>query len=150
MTEDGVNPSAKWGQDLPAPAVVEVEDPDDEDHMPIPSASAPASGKPQARASVRDWSDDDEDDCEILEVFDARPLAFAHPIPSAPVDPAGQAPSTRPAATDNRGASHKRAGTGISATETSGAPAPAAKKPKLQKKPGYKPRGKKMPPVTQG
>ena len=136
-TEDGANPSAKWGQDLPAPVIAEVEDPDDEDHMPIPAAGAPASGN-------------DDDDCEILEVFDARPLAFAHPIPSAPVDPAGQVPSTRPATTDNRGASHKRAGTGTSDTRTSGSPAPAAKKQKLQKKPGYKPRGRKMPPVAQG
>ena len=145
-----MNPSARWGQDLLASAVAEVEDPDDEDHMPIPAAGAPASGKPQARASIRDWSDDDDNDCQILEALDARPIAFAYPLPSAPAAPDVQVPSTRPATTGNRGGSRKRAVTGTSDTGTSTASDPAAKKPKLQKKSGHKPRGKKMPPVTEG
>ena len=148
--EDGADPSAKWGKDLPAPAVPEVEDPDDEDQLPIPAAGGPTSGKPRARASIRDWSDDDDDECEVLEVLEVRPIAFAYPLPSAPADPGGQVPSTRPATTGNRGVSRKRAGTGTSDTGTSRAPDPAAKKPKLQKKSANKPRGKKMPPVTQG
>ena len=118
--------------------------------MPIPAAGAPASGKPQARASIRDWSDDDDDDCQILEALDVRPIAFAYPLPSAPADPGGQVPSTRPATTGNRGGSRKRAVTGTSDTGTSTASDPAAKKPKLQKKSANKPRGKKMPPVTEG
>ena len=140
--EDGPDPSAKWGQDLPAPAAAEVEDPDDEDHMPIPAATAPASG-----------NDDDDTDCEILEIIEARPLKYAYPETSAPVNPAGQAPSSRPATTVNPGASRKRADTGTSGTsdaEASAPPAPAAKKPKLKKKAGEKPRMKKGPPVEKG
>ena len=74
--------------------MAEVEDPDDEDQLPIPRAGAPTPGKPRARASIRDWSDDD--DLEMLEVIDARPIAFAPPAP-APPNPGGSAPSARPA-----------------------------------------------------
>ena len=74
--------------------MAEVEDPDDEDQLPIPRAGAPTPGKPRARASIRDWSDDD--DLEMLEVIDARPIAFAPPAP-AQTNPGGSAPSARPA-----------------------------------------------------
>ena len=134
--EDGANPSAKWGQDLPAPATAEVEDPDDEDHMPIPAATP--------------VNDDDDDDVEILEILEARPLKYAYPMPSAIVNPEGQAPSSRPATTGNPGVSRKHADNGTSDTETPTPPAPAVKKQRIQKKPGDKPRKKKGPPVTEG
>ena len=51
-----------------------MEDPDNEDYMSIPDVgSVPVMGK--TRASMRDWSDDD--DCQILEVLDPRPIAFS-------------------------------------------------------------------------
>ena len=51
--------------------------------MPIPDVgSVPATGK----ARVRDWSDDDDDDCRVLEVLDPVPVAFAYPVPSPPAD----------------------------------------------------------------
>ena len=148
-TEDGENPSAKWGQDIPAPAVTEVDDPDDEDQLPIPAAGAPTSGKPRARASIRDWSDDD--DCEMLEVLDARPIAYAHPFTSASANPGGPAPSARPATTGKPVGSRKRAETGTPNTGTSTSSDPAAPKAKRQKKGAVKPtRAKKTQPVCQG
>ena len=75
-TEDGPDPSAKWGKDL---LVTDTEDPDDEDYMPIPYVgSVPATSK--TRASMQDWSDDD--DCEILEVYDPCPISFLYSLPS--------------------------------------------------------------------
>ena len=82
QTEDGRVPSAKWGADL---LVADTEDPDDEDNMPIPDVgSVPASGK--TRSSIPDWSED-EDDCEILEVYDPCPVAFSYPVSSPSADP---------------------------------------------------------------
>ena len=148
-TEDGEDPSTKWGKDIPAPAVAEVEDPNDEDLLPIPAAGAPTSGKPRARASIRDWSDDD--DCEMLEVLDVRPIVCAHPLSSASANPGGPVPSTRPATTGKQVGSRKRAETGTSNTGTSTSSDPAAPKAKRQKRGAVKPKkAKKTPPVTQG
>ena len=103
--------------------MAEVEDPDDEDQLPIPRAGAPTPGKPRARASIRDWSDDD--DLETLEVIDARPIAYAHPAPAS-TNPGGSAPSARPATSGKQVASRKRAETGTSKTGTSTSSDPAA------------------------
>ena len=137
VQEDGEDPSTKWGQDIPAPDVAEVEDPDDEDQLPIPAAGAPISGKPRARASIRDWSDDD--DCEMLEVIDARPIAYAHPA-SASANPGGSAPSARPAASGKQVGSRKRAETGTSKTGTSTSSDSAAPQAKRQKRGAVKPK----------
>ena len=103
--------------------------------MPIPNAGVvPAPGKSRARDSIKDWSDDDDDDYEILEVLDPRPLAFAYPLPSTSADPDDQVLEAAPVAVGGRGALRKRAGTGTSDVRTSN---PSAKRQK--KKPGNRP-----------
>ena len=105
--------------------------------MPIPAAGTTAPGNAA-----------DDDDVEILEILEATPLKYAYPMPSATINPADKAPSSGPATTGNPGASRKRASTDTSDAETSTPPAPVTKK--MRKKPGDKPRSKKMPPVTEG
>ena len=64
----------------------DLEDPDDEDNVPIPAA-VPGSAAGKARASsLRDWSEDEDDDCQILEVYDPLPVAFSYPVPSPSAD----------------------------------------------------------------
>ena len=83
--EDGPDPSAKWGKDL---LIADTKDPDDEDYMSIPDiVSIPTSGK--TRSSIQDWSEDD-DDCQILEVYDPCPITFSYPLPSTSADSGGQ------------------------------------------------------------
>ena len=130
-TEDGQDPSAKWGADL---LVTDTEDPDDEDNMPIPDVgSVPASGK--TRSSIQDWSEDD-DDCTILEVYDPCPIAFTYPLPSTSADSGGQVHDVPPLATGPKGPPRKRAAAG-----SSGATGPAKKKQKKKvvKKPRARP-----------
>ena len=63
--EDGSDPSATWGPDR---TEADAEDPDDDDNVPIPIAvPGPATGKTRA-SSLRDWSEDEDDDCQILAV----------------------------------------------------------------------------------
>lgn len=161
--EDGANPESRWGKDLPVPATSETEDPDDEDNMPIPVAEPPVSGKTPARNPIQDWTDDDsddcqvidDDDCQVIEALDIRPIAFAYPLPSTSADPTNP---DAPVAAGKRGGSRKRAETDTSGTGTSTADAP---KPKRQKRPGNKLEkpasnsttargGKKLPPTTEG
>ena len=47
QAEDGDDPSASWGADLPIP-ITEGEDLDDEDNLPILDAKQPASAKTRA------------------------------------------------------------------------------------------------------
>ena len=96
QAEDGDDPSANWGADLPVPTT-EVEDPDDEDNLPIPDARQPAktkassSGKKpvQVSSSIRYWSEDDDVDCRILDPIDDVPVSYAYPLPSGPANLAG-------------------------------------------------------------
>ena len=134
-TEDGQDPSTKWGADL---LVADTEDPDDEDNMPIPDVgSVPASGK--TRSSIQDWSEDD-DDCTILEVHDPCLLAFSYPLSSTSADPGGQVHDAPPLA---KGPARKCAAAGSADAGTSGDSGPAKKK--QRKKLGKKPRAR---PVT--
>ena len=127
VSEDGPDPSTKWGKDR---AESDTEDPDSEDYMPIPDAgSGPAPGKTPARAPIRDWSDDD--DCQILEVLDPRPLAFTFPLHPTSADPDDQVLEVAPIAVGGRAESKKRTGTG-----TSNAP---KKKKKVVSKPRPRP-----------
>ena len=141
QVEDGDDPSANWGADLPVPAT-EVEDPDDEYNLPIPDAIQPAktktssSGKKpvQVSSSIRDWSEDDDDDCRILDPIDSVPVSYAYPLPSGPANPAGQ---------DKK--SCKRAGAGASATGTSTASDPDSGRPRKQQKKAAGGKPKKTP-----
>ena len=123
-TEDGPDPSAKWGKDL---LVADTEDPDDEDYMPIPDVgSVPATGK--THASVQAWSDDD--DCQILEVYDPCPVAFSYPLPPTSADSGGQVLEVVLLAVGSQGLTGKRAATGSSAAGPSGDSGPPKKKQK--------------------
>ena len=103
--------------------MADLVDPDNEDTLPIPLAGArTAPGKIPARTSIRDWSEDDNDDCELLEVLNPQPLAFAYPLPSTSVDLDGQTSNMEPVAAGGRGTTRKRAG---GSTSDAGAAAPA-------------------------
>ena len=135
-TEDGQDPSAKWGADL---LIADTEDPDDEDNMPIPNVgSVPASGK--THSSMQDWSDDD-DDCQILEVLDPRPIVFSYPLPSTSADLGGQVLDVPPLAVGSQGPTRKHAATGSSAVGPSEDSGPPKKKPKKKvlKRPRQRP-----------
>ena len=111
-----------------------MEDPDDEDNMPIPDVgSVPTSGK--TRSSIQDWSEDD-DDCEILEVYDPCPISFSYPLPSTSADSGGQVHDVPLLAVGPKGPLRKRAAAG-----SSGATGPAKKKQKKKvvKKPHARP-----------
>ena len=136
-TEDGQDPSAKWGADL---LVADTEDPDDEDNMPIPDVgSVPASGK--TRSSIQDWSNDD-DDCTILEVYDPCPLAFSYPLPSTSADSGGQVHDVPPLATGPKGPPRKRTAARSAGVGPSAESGPAKKKQRkkvVRKKPRTRP-----------
>ena len=104
--EDGPDLAANWGADR---VETDSEDSDDEDNAPIPAADpGPAMGKTRA-SSIRDWSDDEDSDCEILEVYDPRPVAFSYPLPSTPADSGGQVHDAPPLAKGTKGQPRKRA-----------------------------------------
>ena len=73
--------------------------------MPVPRAKAPTSGKPFAQ----DLTEDEDDDCQILDPIDAIPISWY--APRATANPGDQ------------GTSQKRA-------SASGSVAPAAKRVK--------------------
>ena len=77
--------------------------------MPVPRAKASTSGKPSARVFVQDLSDDEDDDCQILDPIDAIPISWS--APPATANPGAQ------------GTSRKR-------SVASGSAAPPAKKAK--------------------
>ena len=88
--------------------------------MPIPDVgSVPVTGK----ARVRDWSDDDDDDCRILEVEDPLPVSFAYPVCSPPADADDQVLDVEPLAVGSKGAVRKRPAAATAGAGTSGAPA---------------------------
>ena len=136
LLEDQIHAAGEWHPDLPIPETLPSEDPDDEDHLSIPLARASAPGKPRAPVPINEWSDDDEDECRIIDVIDATPLNFAPPAPSTT------------ATSSKRAETRKRAGTGMSDT---GGDEAGAKRAKTGKKPGTKPpKKKKGPPTSTG
>ena len=138
--EDGPDPSAQWGKVLAGTNPEDPEDPEDpdnEDYMPIPDVgSVPATGKP--RAPLRDWSDDD--DCEVLEVYDPCPIAFSYPLPSTSADSGDQVHDVPPLAVGGQGQPRKRAATGSSDAGPSEDSGPPKKKhKKVAEKPRQRP-----------
>ena len=76
-TEELSWPRSQWGQDR---SESDTEDLDPEAYMPLPHAgSGPSSSKASTRAPVLIQTEDEEDECQILEVFDVMPLAFTLP-----------------------------------------------------------------------
>ena len=134
--EDGPDSAANWGADR---VHADPEDPDDEDNVPIPAANpGPATGKTRA-SSIRDWSDDEDSDCEILEVYDPRPVAFSYPLPSTPADSGGQVHEAPPLARGTKGPPQKCAAAESSRAGSSDITCPAPKKAR-KKKAAIKPR----------
>ena len=126
---DGPDPTAKWGADR---VEADSEDPDNDDNMPIPDVgSIPAAGKARV-SSVRDWSDDDDDDCRVLEVFDPLPVAFSYPVPSPPADADDQVLEVEPLAVGPKGTVRKRPTAASTAAGASSAAGPAKKKQRVK------------------
>ena len=112
LNEDGLDPSSKWGQHRKDS---DTEDPDSEDYMSIPHAGpCPVPGKAPARDSLRNWSDDDDVDCQILEIYDPLPSAFTYPLHPTSTDTDDQVVEIPPLAVGGRGGGKKRAAAGIS------------------------------------
>ena len=110
VNEDGLDP--EWGQDRQDS---DTEDPDSEDYMPIPHAGpGPVPGKAPARDSLRDWSDDEDDDCRILEIYDPLPTAFTYPLNPTSADTDDPVIEIPPLAVGGRGGGKKRAAAGTS------------------------------------
>ena len=124
--EDGSDPSATWGPDR---TEADAKDPDDDDNVPIPIAvPGPATGKTRA-SSLRDWSEDEDDDCQILEVHDAPPVAFAYPARSPPADSDDQVHDVDPPVVGaNKGQTRKCPVAAPTAAGTSSAAGPTKKK----------------------
>ena len=130
LAEDEEDPSARWGKDR---VDADSEDPDHEDHMPIPDVSSlSATGKTRA-SSIRDWSEDEDDDCQVLEVYDPLPVAYSYPMSPNSAD-SDEVLEVAPLATGPKGAARKRpAGTAASADAgTSGTSGPAKKKQRIK------------------
>ena len=127
--EDGSDPSATWGPDW---VQSDSKDPDVEDNVPIPVAvPGPTTGKTRA-SSLRDWSEDEDDDCQVLEVYDPLPVAFSYPVPSPPADSNDQVLEVEPLAVGaNKGQTRKRA---KAASSNAGTSEPAGPPPKKARK----------------
>jgi hypothetical protein len=86
--------------------------------MPIPDAgTGPVPGKTPAQDPLREWPNDDESDCEIIEILDPKPLAFTFPPRPTPVTLEEQVLDVPPLATGGRIAGKKRAGDGPQRTQ---------------------------------
>ena len=55
-----------------------------------PEVGADARGKGKSSASVPQKPDDDDEDCQIIEVYDILPFSYAYPISSTSADTGGQ------------------------------------------------------------
>ena len=120
----------KFVDDFPVPEKMPEVDPDGEDHLSIPLARAAAPGKPSAREAIQD----DDDDCQVLDVIDTCPLKYALPMVPGP------------AVATKRAETRKRA---VSETAHVGGSGAAEKKSKTTKHPGDKPpRRRKGPPTV--
>ena len=74
VIEDGDLTTRVWAADLD-PAPEGEEDPDDDDNIPIPRVKP--RGKDSDYTSVVRISDEEDDDCHILELLDPMPISWA-------------------------------------------------------------------------
>ena len=111
-----------WGPDR-SPLREGEEDADTDDYLPIPRAKPIRKGK---QSSIYNISDDEDDDCWILDPIDAIPISWS--------------PSCVPAKQDAQGTSRKRDDASVS-------DAPEAKR---MKKAAVKPTRLKLMPTTKG
>ena len=133
-------------------------DPDQTDHSRIPpfvfdQRPGPAQlnddqrGKNLGHGFIREWSDEDSNDRQNLEVLAPSSIEFEYPLPAHTADSAEQdqirwaedqilqQPSSRDPGAPTDTVARKRA----APSEPAANPAPAAKKTKIVKKAGVKP-----------
>ena len=122
ITEDGDLSTKVWGPDR-SPLREGEEDLDTDDYLPIPRAKPIRKGK---QSTVCNISDDEDDDCRILDPINAIPISWSPPCV--------------PAKEDTQETSRKRAE----------APETDAPKAKRTKKSGDKPKRVKPMPTTKG
>ena len=105
--EDAEHPEEKWGVDR---AESDGEDLDPlEGDVPI-DTSTPRSipgtvpGKTSVRASISEWTDDDDsdDDVHIIEVFNPLPVSYSFPVTGTSADPGVQATDAEPSYADRK------------------------------------------------
>ncbi len=134
---------------------MDIEDPDSVSNTPAAEEEDPASsrhaGKDPATHSLRDWPDDgfaddeDDDDCTILEVYDALPLSFAYRPTSPSADPTAQVIDAMPLGQQKAPRATKRHATSVPT-------APPQKK--MKKKASHGPKGRpprtRAPPTSTG
>ena len=122
ITEDGDLSTKVWGPDR-SPLHEGEEDADTDDYLPIPRAKPIRKGK---QPTIYNLSEDEDDDCWILDPIDAIPISWSQPcVPAKP---------------DAQGTSRKR-------PDASGSDAPPAKR---MKKTVSKPNRLKAMPTTKG
>ena len=140
LTEDGPDPLGPFAPDRTQEDPVE---PDTDDYSSIPQfGSVGSTGKPYASPAPQDLSsDDDSEDCQILDPLNPTPLSFAYPLPSTsanPDDPSRAAAQGASEASDAEQApTRKRTGTANPEPESSTRP---TKRIKISKRPGHKPK----------
>ena len=101
-SEDGPNPSSKWGPDR---TTYDQVDPDGEDTIPVPlTRRVPTkhSAPSLKRDTFLQGPAVDDDDCVILKVHNVAPLSFAYPLPSVSVESGVQAAAGKGRATSSR------------------------------------------------
>ena len=76
-TEDGDFSIREWAPDL-SPLHEDEKDPDTDDYLPIPRAKPIRKGKQPDHAPVYNISDDEDDDCRILDPIDAISISWSH------------------------------------------------------------------------
>ena len=119
---------------IPAPDKMPREDPDGEDHLAIPLArAAPPGNSSTAEAISISSNDEDEIDCQILDVIDALPLNWASPV------------APKPTAVTKRDETRKRA---ASDTTPAGASGITPKKSRPNKQTAEKPPRRRRGPPT--
>jgi len=120
--EDGDLETREWAPDR-SPLRKDDKDADTDDYLPIPRAKPVRKGKQPGHTPTYNISDDEGDDCRILDPIDAVPISWLPPVKK-----------------DTQGSSRKRA-------ETSESDAPPAKR---VKKSGAKPSRIKPMPTAKG
>ena len=73
---------------------VDIDDLDSLANTPAPEEEEPS--KFPSSDPIRDWTDDDDDGCRILEVYDPTPLSFTFALDSTSANPAAQVVDTPP------------------------------------------------------
>ena len=118
--EDAIHANGNFAPNFPVPEEMPREDPDGEKHLAVPLVKAAAPGNPSTSEAISISSDDeDEIDCQILDVIDALPLNWASAV------------VLKPTVVTKRAESRKRAASDTDAADDSGNP-PKRSKPNKQ------------------